>query len=204
MRRKTIAALAATTLLSTLAGGAEFQFEAVIDADQAGTPSPATGLLTGVYDDVANTFTFEWTITDNLIGNPSSPGAHIHAAPAGSNGGVVFAMSGGAWPLSGNATWSGLSGANVNALFNGGLYANFHTSAFPGGEVRGQIFEVEPPVDCPGDTDGDGTVDSVDLNNLLGQFGCMAGCSADLDDDGDVDSGDLNILLGNFGETCDG
>lgn len=56
---------------------------------------------------------------------------------------------------------------------------------------------------CPADTNGDGVVDSTDLNNLLAQFGDMdEGLSADIDGDGDVDSTDLNNLLAAFGTPC--
>ncbi len=52
----------------------------------------------------------------------------------------------------------------------------------------------------PGDADGDDDVDSADLNEVLGDFGCTGGdCPGDLDDDGDTDSADLNLVLGNFG-----
>ncbi len=59
------------------------------------------------------------------------------------------------------------------------------------------------PAGCP-DTNADGLVDSQDLNDVLGAFGCMTGCgSADLDADGDVDSDDLNLVLGAFGSECE-
>jgi len=104
--------------------------------------SEATGLLTGVYDAGANTFSFEWNIEGPLSGNPTV--SHIHQAPAGVNGPVVFGFNdpGPTWPLSGSDVWSGLTAAQVDALFNEGLYANFHTTAFPGGELRGQILLV--------------------------------------------------------------
>lgn len=124
-------------------------FEATINGDQEvpSTPSPATGWMLGEYDSVANTFSFEWAITDELIGDPASPGSHIHRAPAGSNGGVVFGFNNpdGTWPLAGSAVWSDLSVENVDDLFAGNLYINFHTTEYPGGEVRGQITLVPAP-----------------------------------------------------------
>lgn len=65
--------------------------------------------------------------------------AHIHAAPAGSNGGVLFPVFNGtgSFPVSGSVT---LDMAQQALLVNGGLYVNVHTSANPGGEIRGQIL----------------------------------------------------------------
>lgn len=63
------------------------------------------------------------------------------------------------------------------------------------------------PVDCPGDTNGNGAVDFTDLNRILSSFGVSFGEAgfvggADLDNDGDVDFADLNINLTNFGQAC--
>jgi len=151
--RTTQAAIAAATLIAgsaiSAASAQQFFFDAVIDGSQEvpAVDTPATGTLTGVYDTMANTFSFSWSITDNLIGMPASPGAHIHMAPAGSNGPVIFdfANPDGTWPLEGMATWSNLSEMQVDALFNGGLYVNFHTTTFPPGEVRGQITLIPTP-----------------------------------------------------------
>lgn len=142
-----IAASAALAVSAGTAGATLFFFEATIDQSQttALTGSPATGTLTGTYDDVANEFAFSYSITNNLIGTPASPGAHIHNAPPGSNGGIVFAFSGGVWNLSDNFVWSGLTAGNVSELFAGNLYANFHTTSFPGGEIRGNIMLVPSP-----------------------------------------------------------
>lgn len=74
---------------------------------------------------------------------------HIHRAPAGSNGPVVFPLPGGAAsPI--NAVWN-LSASDVADYKAGNLYLNLHSAAFPGGEIRGQIVPNE--------------VDSVDDSN---------------------------------------
>ena len=49
---------------------------------------------------------------------------------------------------------------------------------------------------CPGDLNGDGTVDGADLTVLLGDWG---GSTADLNGDSTVDGADLTVLLGAWG-----
>ncbi len=142
--RLSSAALAAVAVAATSASADSFVFWANLSGlnEVPSNTSPALGFATGTYDSIANTFSFSWLISDNLVGFPASPGAHIHRAPAGQNGPVVFGFANpdGTWALSGSATWSNLSQANIDALFAGDLYFNFHTTAFPGGEIRGQIL----------------------------------------------------------------
>ena len=60
-----------------------------------------------------------------------------------------------------------------------------------------------PP--CPGDLNGDGTINLADLSTLLGNFGIPSGATpemGDLDGDGDVDLSDLSGLLSVFGTSC--
>lgn len=55
---------------------------------------------------------------------------------------------------------------------------------------------------CPGDIDGDGSVDGSDLTDLLGTWGVCAPdvpCLGDLNLDGLVDGADLTILLSHWG-----
>jgi hypothetical protein len=52
-----------------------------------------------------------------------------------------------------------------------------------------------------GDVDGDDTVNTADLLDLLAMWGvCGAGCAADFDHTGNVGTGDLLILLANWGQ----
>lgn len=76
-------------------------------------------------------------------------GGHIHAAPAGSNGGIVVSLFGG--PLGPPTDFSGDRGrtmgcvtADSGVLWNivndpAGYYVNVHSTEFPGGAVRGQL-----------------------------------------------------------------
>ncbi len=57
--------------------------------------------------------------------------------------------------------------------------------------------EEEPQ--CPGDLDGNGTIDSTDLAILLGRYGGCKGCDADLSGDGYVDQKDIDMLLASWG-----
>ena len=140
--------VAAVALTAGFANAQVTQFFATIDGDQEVPPSgsPATGTLTGSYDAGANVFSFSWSVMD-LMGTPSSPGAHIHSAPFGENGPVVFGFSNpdGTWGLTGSAVWTDLSSTHVDALFSENLYVNFHTDMFPAGELRGQIMVVPTP-----------------------------------------------------------
>jgi len=85
--------------------------------------------------------------------------AHIHLAPAGSNGGIVVWLYPDAPPpvlIPGRSTGvlaegvitaadfvGTLAGADmsdlVDELRSGGAYVNVHTTSHPGGEIRGQI-----------------------------------------------------------------
>ncbi len=137
---------AASLALCTGAQAETFVFSADISGDQEvpSADTPALGFLAGVYDSDDQSFSFQWLITDNLVGNPAAPGAHIHNAPAGSNGPIVFGFATDTWDLSGSAVWENMSQGDIDELFAGNMYVNFHTDAFPGGEVRGQITQVLP------------------------------------------------------------
>ncbi|WP_414830728.1 CHRD domain-containing protein [Alteromonas sp. H39] len=65
--------------------------------------------------------------------------AHIHAGEAGMNGDVVLGLEN-----DGMNTWmipdgTMLDAAQMDAMQSGSLYTNFHSDAFPDGEIRGQI-----------------------------------------------------------------
>lgn len=143
--------LVSIALISGAASADHIQeFSAVITGSQQVpdiVDTDAMGTLTGTYDSILNEFSFSWVIMGDLEGNPSSPGAHLHNGPMGTNGPVVFGFNNpdGTWELSGNATWSGLTQGEIDALYAGEIYVNFHTDAFPSGEIRGQVIAVPTP-----------------------------------------------------------
>lgn len=164
------------------------------DAD--GTAMGMLGFDTGVNE-------IFWDFTFANIVAPTA--MHIHNAPAGMSAGVFVglgvATTGGAGTLISSVT---TTPANIAAVLAAptDFYVNIHNGPFPGGAVRGQI-EDAPAAPCPADLNGDGSVGSGDLANLLGSWGpCPAPpatCAADFGMDGSVGSGDLATLLGSWG-----
>ena len=78
-----------------------------------------------------------WKITYSGVSGPVSAG-HFHGpAMAGQNAGVVVPFKGStASPIEGEATLTPEQAADLMA---GKWYANLHTAANPGGEIRGQV-----------------------------------------------------------------
>ena len=81
-----------------------------------------------------------------VVNKPSAPvvAAHIHSAPVGVNGGVVQGL----FPAANvketkkTLTFSGTFPATpalLALMASGGAYVNVHTTANPGGEIRGQV-----------------------------------------------------------------
>ena len=99
------------------------------------------------YDSDVGTFgTFTVNVDyTGLTGNASA--AHIHGpAAVGSNGSVFQGLSetgGTAGNISG--TWTLLSSADRDNLFNDLAYINLHSESFGGGELRGQLTPVPEP-----------------------------------------------------------
>ncbi len=76
------------------------------------------------------------SVTTNGI---NATAAHIHEAPAGTNGPVIVPLV-----KSGDSTWSVAAGAKLTeaqyaAHRAHNLYVNVHSAANPGGEIRGQL-----------------------------------------------------------------
>ena len=99
--------------------------------------SAATGTMTGTY----NKATKELSYTVNYTGLTPVAG-HIHLAPGGpgTNGGVIIPFASLTSPISGKSI---LKQDQENALMEGRLYANLHTTLFPGGEIRANIMRKE-------------------------------------------------------------
>ena len=77
-----------------------------------------------------------WKLSYSGLTGPATA-AHFHGpAMPGANAGVALPFPGAANPTEGSAT---LTPAQVADLVAGKWYANVHTAANPGGEIRGQV-----------------------------------------------------------------
>ncbi|HET7711853.1 MAG TPA: CHRD domain-containing protein [Thermoanaerobaculia bacterium] len=110
-------------------------------------PTPNNSLAVGAFHielDAQNNLTYEVNV-DGLV-NPTA--AHIHTGAAGSAGGILVNLATSASQIqngriTGTVSLSSLTAQQlalfyVNAQNN--LYVNVHTTAFPGGEIRGQLM----------------------------------------------------------------
>lgn len=160
---------AATAVLATaLAGQAQaavLNFTADLDGIQSGTGSLATGFATVQFDTLSGALSVDLGVQGIALGDlqnvgPNSTPVHIHFAPPGSNGPIVwdlgfyapFVVDGtGIRSTANNIVYTEIQGALTSslslaqfeqALRDGNTYFNVHTTAFPPGEIRGQIEQV--------------------------------------------------------------
>lgn len=92
----------------------------------------ATGTGRFLYDPETRTLSGSVT-TANITGTV----AHVHTAVVGVAGPITIPMTGGpTWTLAPTV----LTEAQAADLLNGRMYANVHTAANPGGEIRGQLY----------------------------------------------------------------
>ena len=96
----------------------------------------ATGRVDAVLDQ--NTRVLRWKLSFRGLSGAATAG-HFHGpAASGANAGVALPFKGAVTsPMDGQAT---LTPAQAADLLAGKWYANIHTLAFPGGEIRGQMI----------------------------------------------------------------
>ncbi len=103
-------------------------------AERPATPSTATGAFAGIIDPV--TRVLNYTVTYSGL-TPSAGHLHRVNNSTTGNGPVEIPFAALASPIIGTATLT--TATRVDSLLNGFYYANLHTPAFPGGEIRGDI-----------------------------------------------------------------
>ena len=130
---------AAATILSVTTALAE---TITLKADLKGSnevppnSSPASGTAEATLDTSSKLLTY--TITYKDLSGPAL-GAHFHGpVEAGKNAGIVLPFKTVQSPIQGSAT---LTDEQAADLLAGKWYANVHTAANPGGELRGQMMK---------------------------------------------------------------
>lgn len=154
-RVRSVVTLAALMVLASIAhvqpAAAHVELSATLDVAQefppVDTPSNATGAANLTLQE-DGTLTGE-VVFQNLTAAPLF--AHIHAAPRGLAGGIVFTLTLPSTPATSGTIVVAtpvLDTQQQQALFASGMYVNIHTPANPGGELRGQITVLPGQCDC--------------------------------------------------------
>jgi len=155
MRKVTIIAVAGLALSLLVGAGGDRSFKADLsgaeEVPSVATDSSGRATFHVNKDETEIRFKLKIKNADDIFG---AAGSHIHCGPAGANGPVVAFL---AAPVPGGfdgtvEVKATLTDANiinpacgatiaelVDAMEAGGTYVNAHSSAHPGGEVRGQI-----------------------------------------------------------------
>jgi serralysin len=171
-------------------------FTLVFTGDQEVPPtgSAASGTGSVVWDAAANAAAYEYTVSGVDFGpvlglEPQTETTaddvtimHVHNAPSGANGAIVFGHIGpaqdeddlsivlnedGSWTVRG--VWEATDPANVSITEFAGaldaasvgsevpLYSNIHTTTFPGGEIRAQWIADTDAEQALDDSEATGT-----------------------------------------------
>ena len=102
----------------------------------------ATGTANATLD--GDELTVEGTFAglSSALHEVSGSAAHVHNAPAGQNGGILFNLT----VNTSNGSFSGsktLTDAEKDAFEAGNFYVNIHTANNMGGEIRGQFTNID-------------------------------------------------------------
>jgi len=151
--------------LPAIANAAIWNFAGGINSNQENTHSlnlPSVyfgaGLLSASLDDVTGSFQLS-AYYAGLTGEPVA--AHIHDAPPGVAGPIVFDLGATTTTAPGIGSYNlvtTLNAAQIASLTNNGsavagdatnFYVNIHTAANPDGEIRGQLLVAQAPAPVP-------------------------------------------------------
>jgi hypothetical protein len=135
------AALVAPLTFGAAAQAATMVFNAPMNGASEVPPKTTSGKGDATVALDTTTKTIEYTVTFSGLTGPATM-AHIHGpAAVGSNAGVVVPLGNNPTsPIKGTATLNNQQMADLEA---GKYYVNVHTSANPGGEIRGQLMPTK-------------------------------------------------------------
>jgi hypothetical protein len=113
------------------------KMKATLDGKSEVPTNASAGTGTADIDYDAATKKLSWTLTYSGLSGPATA-AHFHGpAEPGKNATVAVAIpNAGKSPVEGSATLTDAQAADLTA---GKYYINVHTTANPGGEIRGQV-----------------------------------------------------------------
>jgi hypothetical protein len=134
-------ALAGSVMAGDRSFSATLTDEAELDGGDANAAASGSFAMTLDYGHRTICYTLSWA---NLSAGAAA--AHIHVGTADVNGGIVVPLSVQSPPVASGSTSDCISAdrALLHAIVKdpAGYYVNVHTSANPGGAVRGQLAET--------------------------------------------------------------
>jgi len=141
-----LAGLFLSLLLPATISAEPLQLSASLDSSQVITDPPVKSDATGEAVMVVEPSTGDFQLTINIIGlaKDEITAAHLHLAPKGENGEVIYKLDldqfvGNANLLVGHFLDT-VQGKELGILLAGNVYINVHTVDNPGGEIRGQLY----------------------------------------------------------------
>ncbi len=145
-------------------GGARL-FDAALSGSEEVPPVTTNASGRAVLSLTADTSTLFWRVLVDDITNITA--SHIHEGAPGENGPVIFPLFDGTGPFGPDDPISGSFTLTADQLFTlmaGNYYVNVHTTQNPGGEIRGQIGDLEPPTHFVANLSGDNEVPPVETD----------------------------------------